>query len=305
MLFGWALLASASFDYLLGTLFGLFATSKNSQIWAVLLGLTLSIYQTFYWRKNPLRRGWLRLTKFSRPMALVGRGCNRLGRLLHTVYSHLYQTTDVLFCIGLPMLVITALVGWWLIDEVVLSSMVLYLCLLLAISITGIYSNAVRMLSVGYFNGYWILSSDWLSYPFIAPMRLQQNIDLMVAEVGMAVLPVLGVVCLLLYLASSAATSVRELGVRQDHFLRRSLNVIETKLDRQVFSNMLFLGGVLLCIPLAFLCLNSLIDLLNIHLFFVGTAIGLMGFCWKAVLDDEPALSGDVQYLLSGLWRNQ
>jgi hypothetical protein len=44
---------------------------------------------------------------------------------------------------------------------------------------------------------------------------------------------------------------------------------------------------------------------LNIHLFFVGTAIGLMGFCWKAVLDDEPALSGDVQYLLSGLWRNQ
>ena len=209
-------------------------------------------------------------------MALVGRGCNRLGRLLHTVYSHLYQTTDVLFCIGLPMLVITALVGWWLIDEVVLSSMVLYLCLLLAISITGIYSNAVRMLSVGYFNGYWILSSDWLSYPFIAPMRLQQNVDLMVAEVGMAVLPVLGVVCLLLYLASSAATSVRELGVRQDHFLRRSLNVIETKLD-----------------------------LLNIHLFFVGTAIGLMDFCWKAVLDDEPALSGDVQYLLSGLWRNQ
>ena len=127
----------------------------------------------------------------------------------------------------------------------------------------------------------------------------------MVAEVGMAVLPVLGVVCLLLYLASSAATSVRELGVRQDHFLRRSLNVIETKLDRQVFSNMLFLGGVLLCIPLAFLFLNSLIDLLNIHLFFFGTAIGLMDFCWKAVLDDEPALSGDVQYLLSGLWRNQ
>ena len=141
MLLGWALLSSASFDYLLATLFGLFATSKNSQIWAVLLGLTLSIYQTFYWRKNPLRRGWLRLTKFSRPMALVGRGCNRLGRLLHTVYSHLYQTTDVLFCIGLPMLVITALVGWWLIDEVVLSSMVLYLCLLLAISITGIYSR--------------------------------------------------------------------------------------------------------------------------------------------------------------------
>ncbi|MDG2502635.1 MAG: hypothetical protein P8M77_09625 [Porticoccaceae bacterium] len=202
------------------------------------------------------------------------------------------------------MLVVTALVGWWLIDEINLISMVLYLCLLLAISITGIYSNSVRMLSLGYFNGYWFLDSDWLSFPFAAPMRVQQNIDRMVAEVGLALLPVLGVICLLLYLARSVAFNADGLGLIRSNFFKRRLNIVKKKSDHSVWVRTLSLIALLVGISITFICVNSLIELLNIHLFFAASAIVFLDFCWKTRLSNEPVLSGDVQYLLSGLWRS-
>lgn len=304
MFVGWGLTGLASADYLLGNLCALFTPSKSGEVWGVALGLTLSTYQTVYWRRNPFRHCWLRLKKRSPLLGLVARGFNRAGRLAHMLYRHLYFTADVLFCIGLPMLVVTALVGWWLIEEVGLMCMVLYLCLLLAISVIGIYSNAVRMLSLAYFMGYWVITPDWLSYPFAAPMRVQQNVDAMLAESGGALLVVFGVLCLLLYLARSSAASLCRSGRIQEHFIRRSFNIIRTKLDRPMVAGRVFFVAVLVPVLLVFLLsINSLIDMFNIHLFFAAIAIGLMDFFWKSALDNEPALSGDVQYLLSGLWR--
>ena len=304
MLAGWGLLIVASCDYLLGNLLGLFATSKQNQVWGLFSGAMLAIYPTFYWRRNPLKRCWLKLKMHSAAALAIGQACKRLGGLLRRGYTYLYQLADVLFCIGLPMLVVTALVGWWLIDEINLISMVLYLCLLLAISITGIYSNAVRMLSLGYFNGYWFLDSDWLSFPFAAPMRVQQNIDRMVAEVGLALLPVLGVICLLLYLARSVAFNADGLGLIRSNFFKRRLNIVKKKSDHSVWVRTLSLIALLVGISITFICVNSLIELLNIHLFFAASAIVFLDFCWKTRLSNEPALSGDVQYLLSGLWRS-
>lgn len=305
MLSGWVLLLLAGLDYLLGNLLGLFATANDTQVWGVFLGFTLSLYPTFYWQKNPFKLWWRKLKKSSAPpglIGLIGQLAKSAVSLLRFVYTHLYQIADVLFCIGLPMPVVTAFVGWWLLDEVSLTSMVLYLCLLLAISIIGIYSNAVRMLSLGYFAGYWIIVPDWLSYPFAAPMRVQQNIDVMITQSGIGLLWALGVICLLLYLARSAATSLHDMGVIQEHFVKRSIAVMERKLEGSKFADRFFFAALILGFPAAFLSLNSLIDQFNIHLVFAATVIILMDINWKMAMDNEPTLSGDVQYLLSRLW---
>ncbi|MDG2502636.1 MAG: hypothetical protein P8M77_09630 [Porticoccaceae bacterium] len=77
MLAGWGLLVVASCDYLLGNLLGLFATSKQNQVWGLFSGAMLAIYPTFYWRRNPLKRCWLKLKMHSAAALAIGQACSR------------------------------------------------------------------------------------------------------------------------------------------------------------------------------------------------------------------------------------
>ena len=77
------------------------------------------------------------------------------------------------------MLVLTAFVGWWLIDEIDAVMLLFYLGLICLISVAGIYNNLVRMIAIGYFNGYWLIDLNMLSYLFEAPLRMSATIELM------------------------------------------------------------------------------------------------------------------------------
>lgn len=91
------------------------------------------------------------------------------------------------------------MVGWWLIEEISGPMLLFYMGLIGVIAIAGIYNNPVRMLALGYFNGYWIIDDNKLSYPFEAPMRVDETIELMLAQLGGALWPMMLIVGLLFY----------------------------------------------------------------------------------------------------------
>ena len=118
----WFLLGIVEFDYLFGNLLGLFSTSIHTQAWAILLLVALSFSSALKATQLKIKQwysttglGIYLLEKFSRN---IGRYQAVTARALHALYINLYLLADVIFCVGVPLLIISASAGWWLLEEV-------------------------------------------------------------------------------------------------------------------------------------------------------------------------------------------
>ena len=147
------------------------------------------------------------LEKFSRN---IGRYQAVTARALHALYINLYLLADVIFCVGAPLLIISASAGWWLLEEVSYLALLGYCCMISLIVFTGLYSNLVRPLSLCYFFGYWLLSDSMLLYPFAAPALVQKNIATMLSGSLSGWLPVIGLVLIVYLLARRGRANVVE-----------------------------------------------------------------------------------------------
>ena len=207
---------------------------------------------------------------------------------LRSFYINLYLLADVLFCVGVPLLIIAASAGWWLIDEVSYIALLLYCCLISIIFFAGLCSNLVRLLALGYFFGYWLLSADMLMYPFIAPAVVQTNIANMMTDALNALLPVIGLVLIVYLLAR-----------------RHGVQIFSTpfSFSRNFFSNYLLLGCLVMAMPLAAIVANMVVVHINIHMLFVGLGIWILDNHWQGDTAREPALSSDWRYFLNLSWK--
>jgi len=297
---GWGLLGLAFVDYLKSEFFGTLSGSRPMQIWCGLLGMAITGVITFCGR-NQLLEQVLPSLAARLPGCVFLQNClSALGRLVKRLYSLLYQTADVIFCIGIPILVLTALVGWWLIEEIYGSMLLFYIGLIAIIAIAGIYNNPVRMLSLGYFNGYWIIDDNRLSFPFEAPLLVDQTLALMLDQLGGALWPMMIIIALLFYFCYWLLTS------RRFWFEQRQQTVgvsVETLFAQSLVAKLLVTAIALLGFLAAVIFVNAMVDLINVHCFFAALAIFWMDALWRVEFDQEPALCGDCRYLLSGEWR--
>jgi hypothetical protein len=298
MFLGWGLIVGALADYVGAEWLSLSPGSRHWQVWGTIIGIFIAAYPSFYWPGNPLPRyaGWLVGSTWIASLLDSAR------RLLRRSYRHLYQTADIIFCIGGPMLFITALVGWWVIDEVTASLLLLYLLVITLIGLVGIYNNLVRMLALGYFNGYWLVDDNKLSYPFEAPLVVFKNLRPLLPSDDL--LPWVMVVLAGLLVAVLGCSTLRhKFTLPYYQSLHRLYRVFEKIPERSKLANFLLLLIIVLSIPLACVLINGLVPLINIHCFFAGLAIWCMDAHWMERLQQEPALSGDFRYFLSGDWR--
>ncbi len=309
----WFLLGIVVCDYLFGNLLGLFTTSIYSQAWAILLLVALSF-------SPPLKATQLNIKQWC---STTGVGIYLIGslvryqaiaaRILHSLYINLYLLADVVFCVGAPLLIITATAGWWLLEEVSYVALLGYCCLISVIVFTGFYSNLMRLLSLGYFFGYWLLSEDMLLYSFAAPALVQKNIVIMLSDSANSWLPFVGLVLIvyLLVRKGSAAIDVGAESKADAADSRGSLvsfsalsRLFSKPLNRQLFGNYLSLFCLLMAAPLGILLLNSIITYLNPHVLFAGFAIWIMDRLWQSDVADEPALSTDFRYFANLIWKH-
>jgi hypothetical protein len=298
MFLGWGLIIGALVDYVAAEFLSLSAGSRPWQVWGTLIGILIAAYPSFYWSGNPLSpyADWLLRSAW---MAVL---IDSARRLLRRSYRHIYQAADIIFCIGGPMLFITALVGWWIIDEVTTPLLLLYLLVITIIGLLGIYNNMLRMLALGYFNGYWLVDDNRLSYPFEAPLVVYKNLRPFLPKDDFLPWVLVGLTSLLV--AALSCSSLR-LNFAFPHYqsLHRLYRVFEKTPERSMLANVLLLLIVLLSIPLACVLINGLVPVINIHCFFAAVAIWCMDAHWDERLQQEPALSGDFRYFLSGEWR--
>lgn len=293
MLSGWSLVILSVSGYA-GSDWGF--SSKHQQVWAVLVGLTLCGYQTFYWFKAPMglhRRNHL-------PLQLLERFLLNVGFVIKTVYRYMFQAVDVLFCLGGPLLVAAAMVGWWVVDEVNGSMLLLYLLLIGIICVTGVYNNLVRMLAVGYFNGYWLFDDNMLSYPFVAPLRIYGNINI----VGLETVPLpwlltaMGVLLLAVFICCT-----RQRSLLSSNYTSK-LNLVFIYLSkaprRTLMDNLLLLLIVMLSVLPLVVMVTWLISVINIHCFYPVLVIWILDSLWGCEFEEESKLCGDYRYLFSG-----
>ena len=240
-----------------------FSINKHQQIWTAVVGLALCGYQTFYWFKATMalfRRSYL-------PLQWLDRFLLNVGVVIKKAYGHIFQAVDVLFCIGGPMLVVTALVGWWMVDEVNGSVLLLYLLLIGVIGVIGVYNNLVRMLAIGYFNGYWLVDDNMLSYPFVAPLRVYGNINIL----GLETVPLpwlLAGMALLLLVVFIVCIRQRSLLTSNYTRLVNSVFIYLSKFSqRTLVANLLLLLIVMLSVLPLSVAVNWLIPVINIHCF--------------------------------------
>jgi hypothetical protein len=322
--FGWALLGLSVFSYIAGDLLELFPVARHVEILAGLLGLLISCYFIFYNGNKPTQKpviAEISLQTKRVPGAIVlASFCSGLRRFVRRSYAVLYQTTDVVFCVGAPMLVLTAFVGWWLIDEIDAVMLLFYLGLICLISVAGIYNNLVRMIAIGYFNGYWLIDLNMLSYPFEAPLRVSATIELMYDQAGAALWPLMLTAALLFYLTYWLVTSKRKsVGYLEGSLLESSVNSSlnsstnsSAKKDFQLFEKLFsdsLVAKVLVAIillvaaPICLVFIDAMVNVINVHCFFAALAIFWMDALWRVEFEQEPSLCGDCRYLLSGDWR--
>ena len=64
-------------------------------------------------------------------------------RGLRSVYVNVYLAADVLFCVGTPLLIISASAGWWLLPEVSYMSLIIYSCVISIIFFAGFYDEMI------------------------------------------------------------------------------------------------------------------------------------------------------------------
>ena len=274
MFLGWGLIIWALVDYVAAEFLSLSAGSRPWQVWGTLIGILIAAYPSFYWSGNPLSpyADWLLRSAW---MAVL---IDSARRLLRRSYRHIYQAADIIFCIGGPMLFITI------------------------IGLLGIYNNMLRMLALGYFNGYWLVDDNRLSYPFEAPLVVYKNLRPFLPKDDFLPWVLVGLTSLLV--AALSCSSLR-LNFAFPHYqsLHRLYRVFEKTPERSMLANVLLLLIVLLSIPLACVLINGLVPVINIHCFFAAVAIWCMDAHWDERLQQEPALSGDFRYFLSGEWR--
>ena len=286
---GWALMTVLFAAYFGADLSTISPLAEKTQIWLLLLVIMLS-------RSVRLRRSHVELLRWLSTTTLGSRLCakaavgSRLVRsALRSAYINIYLLGDVLFCVGTPLLIVSASAGWWLIDEVSYVGFLIYCCIISTIFFAGLYSNVVRLLALGYFFGYWLLSADMMMYPFIAPAVVQDTISNMTTEALSALLPALGLV-LIVYLL-----------VR-----RHGLRVISEPVhfSRAIFSNYLLLGCLLMAIPLLAIVADMMVGHINVHMLFIGVGIALLDGYWQDTADREPALSSDWRYFKKLSWQH-
>lgn len=303
----WCLVAALITSYLFGNIFGLFTVSVHSQAWIILLLALLSLCPALKVTQLKLRQ-WCRttaagiyLTDHLEPLRATA------ARVLHALYINLYLLADVVFCVGAPLLILSASTGWWLLDEVGYLSLLGYCCLITLIVFSGLYSNLVRLLSLGYFFGYWLLSEHMLLYPFMAPALVQQNFILIVKSGSLnSWLPVVGL-ALIAYLfvrRSRAAELHRQSSsARKNKRPGKLFQLIPISFNRDLLGNYLSLFCLLMAVPLGVLLLNSIMGYLNPHILFAGFAIWILDRFWQEDVVNEPALSRDFRYFVNLIWR--
>jgi len=305
----WCLLAIIVIDYLFGNLLGLFPTSIDTQAWAILLLVALSYSPALKAAELKIKQ-WYSTTAVAIYLAEkfaknISRYKTAVARSLHAMYINLYLLADVIFCVGAPLLIITASAGWWLLDEVSYLALLGYCSIISLIVFTGLYSNLVRLLSLGYFFGYWVLSDSLLLYPFAAPALVQKNISTMLSSSFTSWLPVIGLVLVVYLLARRGRANVDSSGWQGfTRFLRELFKFFPEGLNRQLFGNYLSLLCLLMAAPLIIMILNSIIGYLNPHVLFAGFAVWMLDRLWQTDVIHEPALSSDCRYFVNLIWKH-
>lgn len=297
---GWGLLGLATFDYVASQFFAVIPGSTQMQIWCGLLGMAISSCVTFLGHNQIVQEILPALVARLPGYSLLHSCCSWLHSILKRFYSLLYQTADVIFCVGIPILILTSMVGWWLVEEVNGSMLLFYIGLISVIAVAGIYNNAVRMLALGYFNGYWIIDDNKLAYPFEAPMLVDETTGLMLGQMGNALWPMMIIVGVLFYFCYWLMTCRRFLaeGDGQDQIIS-----FEKLFKQSLVTRLLVLAILLLGSVAAFIFISAMEDLINIHCFFATLAIFWLDALWRVEFESEPTLCGDCRYLLSGQWR--
>ena len=286
-------------DYIAGDLAGLFDTSRQSQAWSLLLLLALS--RSSMLRVTNLRIGqWLANSLLG---AIVGPVLAAVrdvfASAMRSIYISVYLLADVVFCVGTPLLIISASAGWWLLPEVSYVSLLIYSCMISIIFFAGLYSNLVRLLALGYFFGYWLLDQAMLMYPFVAPAAAQQNIALIMTDAFNALLPAVGLVLIVYLLARRHGLEMVKTAISTD-----SSCGAKQILSREFFSNYLLLGCLIMAIPLIVVISHSLIGHINVHMLFIGLGIWGLDRHWQEDVASEPALSSDWRYFLKLSWKH-
>ncbi|MDB4260676.1 hypothetical protein N9856_03015 [Porticoccaceae bacterium] len=296
---GWGLLGILMVDYIAGDLAGLFDTSIQSQAWSLLLLLVLT--RSSLLRATNLRIGqWLANSLLG---AIVGPVLAVVSDVfagaMRSIYISVYLLADVVFCVGTPLLIISASAGWWLLPEVSYASLLIYSCMISIIFFAGLYSNLVRLLALGYFFGYWLLDQAMLMYPFVAPAVVQQNITLIMTHALDALLPAVGLVLIVYLLARRHGLEMIKAAISVGSG-RDSKGVF----SREFFSNYLLLGRLVMAIPLITVITHSVIGYINVHMLFVGLGIWGLDRYWQEDVASEPALSSDWRYFLKLSWKH-
>ena len=287
-------------DYLFGNLLGFFSTSIQTQAWAILLLAALSFSSALNAAQVNIKQ-WCSTTGVGiYLLGSVGRCQAIAAKILHVLYINLYLLADVVFCVGAPLLILTASAGWWLLDEVSYPALLGYCCMISIIVFTGLYSNLVRLLSLGYFFGYWLLSENMLLYPFAAPAQVQKNIAIMLSGSANSWLPVIGLVLVVYLLARKGSAAIKQ---KADISNSRGVSpglfrLFSTPFNRDLFGSYFSLFCLLMAAPLGILLLNSIIVYLNVHVLFAGFAIWILDRLWQSDVADEPALSADLRYFI-------
>lgn len=295
---GWCLFAIVLLDYIVGDLAGLVETSRQTQTWSLLLLFGLSRNATLR-GTNLMIRQWFVGTGIG---ALVSPVLVAIGDLfasaLRSVYINIYLLADVLFCIGTPLLIISASAGWWLLPEVSYVSLLIYSCMISIIFFAGLCCNLVRLLSLGYFFGYWLVDESMLMYPFVAPAAVQENIALIMTDALNALLPAVGLLLIVYLLARRHGLQMVKAA-----FSDASGRSAYLSSSRAFFSNYLLLGCLLMAIPLIAVLTHTAISHINIHVLFVGLGIWALDLYWQDDVVSEPALSSDWRYFLRLSWK--
>ena len=309
---GWCLFAIVLVDYIVGDLAGLIDSSLQTQAWSLLLLFGLSRSPTLRVTNQTIRQ-WFAKTLLGAvvgPVLTAIRGF--FASALRSVYINVYLLADVLFCVGSPLLIISASAGWWLLPEVSYVSLLVYCCMISIIFFWGLHSNLVRLLTLGYFFGYWLVADSLLMYPFIAPAAVQVNVALGMTDALNALLPAVGLVLIVYLLARRhGLQTITQLFNGHIRFNTASVKEIKREPDgsssqdsnRDILSNYLLLGCLLMAIPLAAVVTYTAISHINVHLLFDGLGIWALDLYWQHDVVNEPALSSDWRYFLKLSWK--
>lgn len=300
---GWCLLGIILVDYLLGDILGLFSTSIYSQGWAILLLVALSFSSSLKATQLKLKQWYTNTPVDFYLQQRFGTCLAMISRALRALYINLYLLADVVFCVGAPLLIVSASTGWWLIDDVSYIALIEYCSIISIIVFVGLYSNMARLLSLGYFFGYWLLSDNMLLYPFVAPTLVQQNIAIMISQSLNSWILVVGLILIIYLMArrrqiDSQEATASGVGKISNVFSQHPFEMIKTTLNRELLGNYLSLACLIMAVPLGVLILNSIIGHLNTHLLFACFIIWMFDKHWQYEVVNEPALSSDGRYFV-------